>query len=181
LSIVERIAKVLGHTVGLRSTPDRGSIFSVEVPCVLAGAAAQTESAAAAPPGSIAGLKVLCIDNEPTVLSGMRSLLEGWGCAVTTVQSAAQALDALLPGESAPDIVLADYHLDEGTGIEAVAAIRAKTQAPISAVIITADYSAAVQREVRMQGHSLLRKPLKVAALRALIYQLTLQRAVAAE
>jgi hypothetical protein len=48
-------------------------------------------------------------------------------------------------------------------------------------IIITADHSAEVQREVRKRGYALLRKPLKAAALRALMYQLTLQRAVAAE
>jgi hypothetical protein len=51
----------------------------------------------------------------------------------------------------------------------------------VPAIVITADYSPEVQREVRMRGHALLRKPLKAAALRALIYQLTWQRAVAAE
>ena len=80
-----------------------------------------------------------------------------------------------------PDIILADYHLDDGTGVEAVAALRvaARSQAPV--IVITADHSAEVQREVRLRGFALLRKPLKAAALRALMYQLTWQRAVAAE
>ncbi len=54
-----------------------------------------------------------------------------------------------------------------------------KIQAPV--IVITADHSAEVQREIRTRGYALLRKPLKAAALRALMYQLTLQRAVAAE
>jgi hypothetical protein len=48
-------------------------------------------------------------------------------------------------------------------------------------IIITADHSAEVQRDIRLRGYGLLRKPLKAAALRALMYQLTWQRAVAAE
>jgi hypothetical protein len=55
----------------------------------------------------------------------------------------------------------------------------ARVQAPV--IVITADHSAEVQREVRVHGFALLRKPLKAAALRALMYQLTWQRAVAAE
>ena len=55
------------------------------------------------------------------------------------------------------------------------------TNAEIPAIIITADHSAEVQREVRARGYALLRKPLKAAALRALMHQLTSQRAVAAE
>ncbi len=48
-------------------------------------------------------------------------------------------------------------------------------------IVITADHSAEVQRAVRARGYALLRKPLKAAALRALMYQLTRQRAAAAE
>ena len=47
-------------------------------------------------------------------------------------------------------------------------------------IVITADHSAEVQREVRARGYALLRKPLKAAALRALVYQMTRQRALAA-
>ncbi len=51
----------------------------------------------------------------------------------------------------------------------------------VPVIVITADPSAEVLREVRGQGHALLRKPLKAAALRALMHQLAWQRAVAAE
>ena len=79
------------------------------------------------------------------------------------------------------DIILADYHLDDGTGVEAVAAVRAAAGSDLPVIVITADHSAEVQREVRLRGYGLLRKPVKAAALRALMYQLTWQRAVAAE
>ena len=80
-----------------------------------------------------------------------------------------------------PDIILADYHLDDGTGLEAVAACVPGRAVQTPVIVITADHSAEVQREVRLRGYALLRKPLKAAALRALMYQLTWQRAVAAE
>jgi len=49
-------------------------------------------------------------------------------------------------------------------------------------ILITADHSAQVQRAIRARGYALLRKPLKAAALRALMFQMTRQRAsVAAE
>src|SRR5207248_4865543 len=130
--------------------------------------------------GRIAGLTVLCIDNEPVGLRGMQVLLEGWGCTVVTAGNAAEAIARLDETAGRPDIILADYHLDDGTGVAAVAAVRAAgSQAPV--IVITADHSAEVQREVRMHGYALLRKPLKAAALRALMDPLTWQRAVAAE
>ncbi|HZT49473.1 MAG TPA: PAS domain-containing hybrid sensor histidine kinase/response regulator [Hyphomicrobiaceae bacterium] len=181
LSIVERIGRVLGHPIGLESVPGRGSVFSVELPRAAPRFADKPGETLAPWSGRMVGLNVLCIDNEPAVLSGMQTLLDGWGCRVVTAQSAAEAARRLDESRVVPDIILADYHLDDGTGLEAVAALRAasRTQAPV--IVITADHSAQVQREVRLRGYALLRKPLKAAALRALMYQLTRQRAVAAE
>jgi len=181
LSIVERIGKVLSHPIGLQSVPGRGSAFSVELPWAEARPAAEPGTIVAPSVGRMAGLAVLCIDNEPAVLRGMQTLLEGWGCSVVIAQDAAEALRRLHASGIRPDIILADYHLDDGTGLEAVAALRATARSQAPVIVITADHSAEVQREVRLRGFALLRKPLKAAALRALMYQLTWQRAVAAE
>jgi Na+/proline symporter/signal transduction histidine kinase len=181
LSIVERIGKVLNHPVDLDSVPGRGSVFSVDLPRVAPNLAALPSEPSAQPAGRLSGLRVLCIDNEPAVLQGMQTLLTGWGCSVAIARGAEQALEYLRQGAQPPDIILADYHLDDGTGTGAVAAVRAASRTQIPAIIITADHSAEVQREVRLKGHALLRKPLKAAALRALMHQLTWRRAVAAE
>jgi CheY-like chemotaxis protein/anti-sigma regulatory factor (Ser/Thr protein kinase) len=179
LSIVERIGKVLGHQVDLRSVPGKGSIFSVRLPRAAPGV---VESApVSVPAGRIAGLTVLCIDNERSVLDGMRVMLSGWGCKVMTAQNAAEAVDRLQPGHTPPDIILADYHLDSGTGLDAVAAVRAAKRSHTPVIVISADHTPEVQREIRKHGHAFLRKPLKAAALRALMHQLTAQRPVAAE
>jgi CheY-like chemotaxis protein len=182
LAIVERIGKVLDHRIELESMPGRGSLFAVELP--RADARRATEAEAAAAPltaGQMQGLSVLCIDNDPDVLNALRVLLEGWGCTVLAAQSGPEALTRLRETESDPDIVLADYHLDGGTGIEAVGGLRTRGKARAPVIVITADHSAEVQRAVRARGYALLRKPLRAAALRALMYQLTRQRAVAAE
>ena len=182
LAIVERIGKVLDHAIELQSVPGRGSMFAVELPVAAPLPAAEQAIAAAAPTaGRMTGLVVLCIDNEPDVLNAQRALLEGWGCTVLLAHNGADAVARLREAGGKADIVLADYHLDGSTGLEAVATLRAgaKTHAPV--IVITADHSAEVQRAVRARGYALLRKPLKAAALRALMYQLTRQRAVAAE
>jgi len=181
LSIVERIGKVLDHGIGLQSVPGRGSTFSVELPAAEPRPAGETGTIVAPSVGRLTGLTVLCIDNEPAVLRGMHTLLDGWGCSVITAQSAAEAVGRLNENSLRPDIILADYHLDDGTGLEAVADLRAAARSQAPVIVITADHSAEVQRQVRLRGFALLRKPLKAAALRALMYQLTWQRAVAAE
>ncbi|MGE3702885.1 MAG: NahK/ErcS family hybrid sensor histidine kinase/response regulator, partial [Hyphomicrobiaceae bacterium] len=181
LSIVQRIGRVLAHPTGLESVRGRGSTFWVELPQVEPRPSAEPGAPVAPSAARLADLKVLCIDNEPAVLLGMQVLLEGWGCQVVTARSAGEAMRRLDERQLQPDIILADYHLDDGTGLEAVSALRTdgRSQAPV--IVITADHSAEVQREIRMLGYGLLRKPLKAAALRALMYQLTWQRGVAAE
>ncbi|MFZ1103163.1 MAG: PAS domain-containing hybrid sensor histidine kinase/response regulator [Hyphomicrobiaceae bacterium] len=181
LAIVERIGKVLDHPIDLQSTPGRGSMFAVKLPRAEPRQTAEP-SVAATPVGArLAGLRVLAIDNEPDVLNALCVLLEGWGCTVRAAVNRAEAVACLRAAGAEPDVILADYHLDGTTGLEAVRSLRAvlKTEPPV--VVITADHSAEVQRAVRAQGYALLRKPLKAAALRALMHQLTRQRAVAAE
>lgn len=178
---MERIGKVLDHGIGLQSVPDRGSVFSVELPQAEARASMEPAVAPASASGHIAGLTVLCVDNEPAGLRGMQALLEGWGCRAVTAKSCAEAIGRVGEIGAPVDIILADYHLDEGTGVDAVIAVRAAAGSSPPAIIITADHSAEVQREVRERGFGLLRKPVKAAALRALMHQLTWRRAVAAE
>ncbi len=179
LSIVERISKVLGLRIELASMEGRGSRFAVCVPSVAAQARVH-EIAPIAAASRLSGLSVLCIDNEPAVLDGMKTLLTGWGCRVVTASGTDLAIDALRSAGEVPDIILADYHLDATTGLDAIAGVLKALTVRRPAIVITADYSQEMQRDVRRHGYGLLRKPLKAAALRALMTQLTLQ-GVAAE
>jgi CheY-like chemotaxis protein len=181
LAIVERIGKVLSHPIELQSASGRGSMFAVELPAAAPRAVEQASAAAAPTAGRMTGLVVLCIDNEPDVLNALKALLEGWGCTALVAQNAVDAVALVREAGGKTDIILADYHLDGGTGLEAVATLRTEGRSHAPVIVITADHSAEVQRAVRARGYALLRKPLKAAALRALMYQLTRQRAVAAE
>ncbi len=172
LSIVERMGRVLAHPIKLKSHPGRGSVFSVTVP--LADKAAIIARPATAPPrplGDMRGVCVLCIDNESAILEGMEVLLESWGCQVITALDANQAAIALHARAVTPHIIIADYHLNEGSGCEAIAALRNALSSDVAGVIVTADRSPEVQEEVREAGYRLLRKPVKPAALRTAIAQ----------
>ncbi len=169
LSIVERIARVLDHPVHIRSTPGKGSAFAVELP--VAPALPETRPAVAEAglaPNSLAGLTILAIDNEPAILEGMDLLLTGWGCTVIKAQDAGSALEAVRRAGGQPDFILVDYHLDGGHGIEAVTSLRRKL-GPLPAVLITADRTRKVRDAARAADMDMLNKPLKPAALRALL------------
>ena len=183
LSIVERIGRVLDHKVALRSAPGRGSRFSVEVPL-------STEAAAPEPVREIAravrapldGSVVLCIDNEPQVLDGMETLLGGWGCTVLKAPDLATAIAAVAECQAPINGLLVDYHLDnKGNGVDAVADLRRRFGVDLPAILITADRSPQVREAARARDIQVLNKPLKPAALRAIMAQWRVQRVAAAE
>ncbi|MDB5512917.1 MAG: hybrid sensor histidine kinase/response regulator [Enterovirga sp.] len=183
LSIVERIAKTLEVEFGLRSAPGRGSLFWIEVPV----AAAERRQSAASPPARpqlplapLDNLLVLVIDNERAVLDGMATLLRGWGCEVETATSLAGALERLRGSFDTPAIVLADYHIDDGDGLAAVAGVREELGIAVPAVLITADGTPELRERAARAEVAVLNKPLKPAALRALLSRVQITR-VAAE
>jgi Na+/proline symporter/signal transduction histidine kinase len=181
LSIVERIARMLDHKVDLKSTPGRGSHFSVEVPLAPAlPSDVRGREPRRTDPGQLADMTVLCIDNDPQILDGMETLLAGWGCSVIKAADLKSAVALLGDAKTMPQGLLVDYHLDEGNGIEAVVQLRWRFGPELPAILITADRSPRVRQEARSRNIQVLNKPLKPAALRALLAQWRVQR-VAAE
>ncbi len=181
LSIVERVARVLGCAVEVNSPAGGGSHFAVTVP---RSSAAPVELPARddtrIDPGQLAGTTALCIDNEPSVLDGMETLLRGWGCEVIKAPDLEIALAAIAESPAMPNGLLIDYHLDHGNGIEAIVALR-RLCGDLPAILITADRSPAVREQARAEGIQVLHKPVKPAALRALLAQWRVLRVAAAE
>jgi len=172
LSIVERIGRVLKHPVTLTSEVGRGSVFRVEVPVVAALPASATAPEPPKTPMTVlSGLRVLVIDNEPAILEGMRLLLSGWGCDVWIASDLDTAKQAIRSHKLPPEVIIADYHLDEGDGLELIKALRWKTQVDTPAVLVTADRTLTVRDAAAAMNVHVLNKPLKPAALRALLTQ----------
>ncbi len=113
-------------------------------------------------------LQVLCVDNDQEILAGMQSLLEQWGCKVTTVSDLKQAL-AHWSGSSLPQLILADYHLDTETGLDVLEALRYHWQRKIPAIIISADNSDELRKRIQEENYLYLSKPVQPIALRTLM------------
>jgi len=181
LSIVERLARVLGCRVDVQSQVGHGSHFAVTVP--LSSAAPidlPAREDARVDPGQLIGTTALCIDNEPVVLDGMETLLRGWDCEVIKAPDLATALAEIARSTTMPNGLLVDYHLDQGNGIDAILALRRRC-GEVPAILVTADRSPAVREQARVHGIQLLHKPIKPAALRALLAQWRVLRVAAAE
>lgn len=165
LSIAQRISQLLGHPIGLDSQQGRGSVFRIQVNL---GVAVEKPRPRPAVDSRLAGLSVLCIDNETVILAGMQSLLEQWGCRVVTASDLREALTNW-SGDSPPQLVLADFHLDEETGLDVLEALRYHWQQTLPAVVISADNSDEVRLQVQEAGCLFLAKPVQPAALRTLM------------
>jgi signal transduction histidine kinase len=181
LSICERIAGILQTQLTLRSVPGKGSAFSV---CVPKGKGVLHQSVTTPMPVSnvagLRGLQVLCVEDDPNILDAMNELLTRWGIEVMCVTGVAQARDLL--GTREIDLVLADYHLGgEPLGLDALDELVPRDPSRLRAgALVTADGTAALVQRANALGFQVLRKPLRPAALRALIVALTADPARAA-
>ena len=101
-------------------------------------------------------VRVLCIDDDGRVLDSMVEMLTRWGCVVKSAQSIDQALAHVEDGEYRPDLIISDYHLGEGTGIEAVQLVSEGLGLEIPTVIVTGDHSAETQRDIKWRGFNML-------------------------
>ena len=172
LAIVERIAEILGYPIAVRSWPGRGSMFSIEVPLSDEMPLPISQLPVLPTTGNpLPGRRLLVIDNEVSILDSMQALLSQWGCEVLTATDQAGALLALQG--RAPELILADYHLDHGVvGCSVVKHLREHFGCKIPAVIITADRTDQCRRALRRLEAPLLNKPVKPGKLRAVLSQL---------
>jgi Na+/proline symporter/signal transduction histidine kinase/CheY-like chemotaxis protein len=170
LSIVDRIARVLRLEIRIFSRPGKGTRFSVVLPVATAehkrqdGRSGQGARSAA----TLDGLNVACVDNDQRILDGMRLLLEGWGCNVATY-SGLRAIEVGALVEPAPDVILADYHLDGETGLDATNRLRALHGHKTPAVLVTADRSGEVRAAAAKLDVPIVNKPVKPAVLRSMM------------
>jgi CheY-like chemotaxis protein len=169
LAIADGLCRVLEHRLEVQSWPGKGSVFSVTVPLARTPLAKPKPANADLNGQLLTGSQVLCIDNEDSILTGMHSLLSRWGCQVWTARNRLEC-EHLLSEDVRPHLALVDYHLDEGeTGTELMAWLRTRLGEPVPGVVISADGRPELIAEVHAAGLDYLAKPVKPAALRALL------------
>jgi signal transduction histidine kinase len=177
LAIVDRLSRLLGLTVTLRSTPDRGSLFAVDVPVAAQQAPRAAPVGGPLEAGRIEGLRVLLIDDDAAAREAAEGLLIQWGCEVVSASSRTEAL-GLLSAYARPSVIISDYRLGpHERGTDVVKEIRLKLAAAIPAVIVSADSSATSFEAIAAEGLHLLRKPLKAAQLRVLLHHVVAEAA----
>jgi len=163
LAIVQKLSDLLRHPLSLASRVGRGTTFRVAVPRAAARSEPEIMSDDRRLP--LAGLRVLCVDNEPAILDALTALLDRWGAQAVTARSVAEARAAVGPFDAA----LVDLHLgdDEPDGLAAVDVLRAQGVRRIA--LVTADTRDGLKEKAAAAGAVLLPKPVKPAALKAFL------------
>jgi PAS domain S-box-containing protein len=167
LSICDRLAGILGHRLDLHSQVGHGSCFAVSVPRHEAMPVRRQKVQRSGPDKQLP-LTVLCLDNDATILDGMRALLSRWGVDCRIALDVEQAGRELARGTI--DLILADYHLTDGVdGLQALQQLRGARGRLPPVAMITADGSSELKQQARALGYPVLHKPVRPAALRALL------------
>ncbi len=179
LAIVDRLAKLLHHPLDLRSAPDTGSTFAVTVPRVFGVdellAEPQPAPTTALPRhDKLDNLRVLVVDDDMLVRTSTAGILESWGCDV----SLGEGLDEVWReySESHFDLVICDYRLPDGNGLQLADRIRDHCELPPAFILVSGDTSPEILQAVNERGLHLLHKPVRPAKLRSLILFLLKKR-----
>jgi two-component system CheB/CheR fusion protein len=176
LSIVKRLASLMGHPIHVRSQSGKGSIFSIDVPLVNTGivppAAPSLRHRESKAAGSTRRGTIMVIDDEPEVLDLMAMALEEDGYRVVTAPDGPAALE-LAKGLNPPDLILTDYNLPLGmNGLELGKTLRQWFRRDIPVIVLTGDISTETLKEVARSGCVQLSKPLDPADLSQIIDRL---------
>ena len=194
LSVVQGCASLLGHVLALRSTPGRGSRFSIDLaspPAAVQPAACQPLHALPTAADELAtrgaplqdanaqeplrGCLVALLEDDDTVRAATTEVLQRWGAQVIAGAALPPVLAQLVSQHEVPALLVVDGHLAGGaSGIDAVQQLRQEyNDDELPAVLISAD--AAALEQARSIGLVALRKPVSHDALAAALRQ-TLQR-----
>ena len=169
LAIVRRLADLLGHEIGVESTPGKGSSFAVTMPIVRSERHSVVDDAGAKPGDAVAGAGVVVlIEDDVNVANAWGLLLEAEGYQVATAASAPEANAILKHLDTVPSLLISDFHLLDGsTGVEAVSGIREFYDENIPAFIVSGDTTKVVKEARPLDNCTLMSKPVNTARLLA--------------
>ncbi|GGB93360.1 hybrid sensor histidine kinase/response regulator [Marinobacterium zhoushanense] len=174
LAIVEKIVRMLGHSIEVRSEPGKGSIFSVLIPYGELAPQHTVPQLQIADVGErLRGCSIWMIDNDQSICDGMATLLNGWGCRVTTAVSLEQLREQVAVGTAPLDLLIADYHLDNNViGVDVVREIMQQRPDEPPVLMITANYSNELKQQMRELGYQLMHKPIRPLKLKTMLSHL---------
>ena len=120
LSISRQIVDLFGGELQLESQPGVGSTFYFTLPL---DKDAEHDSRPSET-STVAGKRILVVDDNPTNLEMLENHLTSWRADVTCASDAGAALEILATTEQAFDLAILDWHMPEVDGLELARRIR---------------------------------------------------------
>jgi two-component system, sensor histidine kinase len=165
LAIVRRLAQVCRLPLHVRSSPGRGSAFSVDLPLLYVS---RLQPDAPVVRSKLAGRLVVLVDDEPSILQAGMFMLESSGCQVIAARSGPEAFELLAGSARVPDFIICDYELNhEQNGCDVVRQLREEFNCDIPAMLVTGNTAGGVEESARELAIPVLFKPLEAAVLRS--------------
>ncbi|TDR31405.1 ATP-binding response regulator [Hydromonas duriensis] len=166
LAISERMARLLGARLLVKSIPEQGSCFGLMVPKVLAQEDVLADSAPIQ--DVLAGKRVAIIDDDEMALESLNELLSSWGMEVSIILSSDMLVESIAE-EGDFDLVISDYHLGMAheTGLDILAEAQKIQKIPPRRLLMTGDTRTELAAEAQTLGVSVWYKPLRPVRFRA--------------
>ena len=157
LTIVDRLAKLMGARLSVRSEVGRGSVFRLFLPLcrdvVIEDAEELGEASVSLP-----GLKVLLIDEIEASRIALHHLITGWGC---DCEAHAKLDPARLEvAAQQTDVVVIDLHRSKRDGSDPMLAFRTIVVSQVPVIAITGDTAPERLRALQAGKVAVLLKPL---------------------
>ena len=177
LTICRKLAELMGGSISVKSSPGRGSSFSLDLPFRLGS---QITTQPAVPPPALPDahrrqLRVLVAEDNPMNQRTIALILEKIGCQAICTDNGLEALQCW--HDSDVDLILMDIQMPVMGGEEALQRIRAeeaRTGRHIPVIALTADVLKGTQDKLLQAGFDgYLTKPLRIKALREELQRVT--------
>ncbi|MDX8379014.1 MAG: HAMP domain-containing sensor histidine kinase [Gallionella sp.] len=176
LSIVDRLVKLLGHGIALRSAPNKGSTFSLRLAlvskpvCLIAGKVVADHGYS-----TLSEIKLLIVSANGMISEGTARLFSTWGCKVSVIHTFPALQRQLIDGEDW-DLLICDVEINENLrGQAVVQLVRQHLKRPVPCILISNDSQPDMPEVASEAGYSLLYTPIKLAKLRSLMNFLLLE------
>ena len=134
LATVKSIVERAHGRIELATALGKGTTFTILLPAAAPSASAAAVTKPGADLAPLKGRSILVVDDNPDVLRSTAERLRALGCSVTALENPQAALDLILRGPGACDLLLTDHSMPGLSGV--LLSVKAREAQPHLAVVL---------------------------------------------